>query len=175
MKQSTGTIKIETERLILDKVMPTDFFSARKWLKRQEMAEFNLSKKPYSLKQTILFICPRFTHYKEPKYYFWGIRINNKMRGYVELMPAQGKENRYLFNFKLDPDLWGNGYMTEALTAIVEYAKTQEIETIYARCDAKNIGSKRAMEKAGLVHYKDTTTQYATGEKVPAYFFKLDL
>jgi len=47
---------------------------------------------------------------------------------------------------------WGQGLMTEALTEIVGWAMQQPaIFRIGAVCDVDNIGSARAMEKAGLL------------------------
>jgi ribosomal-protein-alanine N-acetyltransferase len=47
---------------------------------------------------------------------------------------------------------WGKGYMTEALTAVVEAAfALRDVYRVGAVCDVENIASARVMEKAGLV------------------------
>lgn len=46
---------------------------------------------------------------------------------------------------------WGQGYMTEAAIAMVEWALSQdEIFRVSATCDISNIASARVMEKAGM-------------------------
>jgi ribosomal-protein-alanine N-acetyltransferase len=46
---------------------------------------------------------------------------------------------------------WGRGLMTEALTAVAEWAMAQrEIWRLGAVCDIDNLASARVMEKAGL-------------------------
>jgi ribosomal-protein-alanine N-acetyltransferase len=48
---------------------------------------------------------------------------------------------------------WGQGYATEALQAVVEWALLQpEIYRVWATCDFENPGSARVMEKAGMTY-----------------------
>jgi RimJ/RimL family protein N-acetyltransferase len=47
--------------------------------------------------------------------------------------------------------LWGQGYMTDALVAAVDWAFTQpQVSRLWAVCDSANAASARVMEKAGL-------------------------
>jgi len=53
--------------------------------------------------------------------------------------------------YVLSQAFWGQGYMTEALKAVVGWALGQEeIREIRATCDVDNPASARVMEKAGL-------------------------
>jgi ribosomal-protein-alanine N-acetyltransferase len=46
---------------------------------------------------------------------------------------------------------WGNGYATEAVTVIVQWALAQEsIQRVWATCDVENQASARVLEKAGM-------------------------
>ena len=55
------------------------------------------------------------------------------------------------FGYVLGRDYWGQGYATEALQAVVEYALSQDsIVRVWAVCDVENTASARVMEKAGL-------------------------
>jgi [ribosomal protein S5]-alanine N-acetyltransferase len=48
---------------------------------------------------------------------------------------------------------WGQGYATEALQAVVDWALQQpQIYRIWATCDCENPGSARVMEKAGMTY-----------------------
>ncbi len=53
--------------------------------------------------------------------------------------------------YALHPDLWGNGYVTEALVRILAFGFEQLfLERIWATADVKNVASWRVMEKAGM-------------------------
>ena len=55
------------------------------------------------------------------------------------------------FGYVLARRAWGQGLMTEALTAMRQWALNQPaIRRFAACCDVKNVGSARVMEKAGL-------------------------
>jgi RimJ/RimL family protein N-acetyltransferase len=46
---------------------------------------------------------------------------------------------------------WNNGYMTEAVRAVVDWAIGQEeISRVWAVCDIENVASARVLEKAGM-------------------------
>jgi RimJ/RimL family protein N-acetyltransferase len=56
------------------------------------------------------------------------------------------------FGYGLARPVWGHGLMTEALTAVADWALAQpEIWRIGDVCDVENAASARVMEKAGLV------------------------
>ncbi|GGG04230.1 GNAT family N-acetyltransferase [Paenibacillus abyssi] len=52
----------------------------------------------------------------------------------------------------IHPDYWITGYATEACRTLIEFGFTElDLERIHGRCLTKNIGSKRVMEKSGLI------------------------
>lgn len=52
----------------------------------------------------------------------------------------------------IDPDMWNKGYGTEACRRVVQLGfETLGLERIYGKCMAKNTGSRRIMEKSGLL------------------------
>jgi [ribosomal protein S5]-alanine N-acetyltransferase len=56
------------------------------------------------------------------------------------------------FGYALRPAYWGEGYMTEALTALLEFAFEElGARSVQGECDAQNPASARVMEKAGLI------------------------
>jgi len=55
------------------------------------------------------------------------------------------------FGYALLPAFWNQGYMTEALQALLTFVfTTTDADSISDTCDVRNIGSARVMEKAGL-------------------------
>jgi ribosomal-protein-alanine N-acetyltransferase len=63
-----------------------------------------------------------------------------------------GSAGRLGFGYVLARACWGQGLMTEALTAVADWALRQPgIWRIGDVCDTENLASARVMEKAGLV------------------------
>jgi [ribosomal protein S5]-alanine N-acetyltransferase len=57
--------------------------------------------------------------------------------------------------YVLHKKFWSKGYASEALTALLSYAKEHiNVDDIIAYADTGNIGSTRVMEKCGMVYYK---------------------
>ncbi len=55
------------------------------------------------------------------------------------------------YGYVLARDAWGNGFMTEALHCLVDWALSQdEIWRAAAYCDVDNMASARVMEKTGM-------------------------
>lgn len=59
--------------------------------------------------------------------------------------------------YNLAYDFWGKGYATEAVSRIVEYARSRfAIGAIHGTFAVDNIGSRRVMEKLGMTYLEDT-------------------
>jgi RimJ/RimL family protein N-acetyltransferase len=60
-------------------------------------------------------------------------------------------ETRVEYGYVLARAFWGQGLMSEALTAVVDWALRQPaVWRIGSVCDVENVASARVMEKAGL-------------------------
>ena len=64
---------------------------------------------------------------------------------------TESKEIEIAFN--LHPTYWGNGYMPEAIKAVVNYLFDLGYENIKAGYSDGNKKSKRVLEKAGFEYY----------------------
>jgi RimJ/RimL family protein N-acetyltransferase len=72
-----------------------------------------------------------------------------ELLGMIEVRPNGHRAN---FGYVLARAYWGNGFMPEAITAIVKI--TLEPATVYrmeATCDVENKASARALEKSGFL------------------------
>lgn len=57
--------------------------------------------------------------------------------------------------YVLHKKFWGKGYASEAVAALLEYArKNIDVAYIIAYAHIENIGSTRVMEKCGMAYYK---------------------
>ncbi|HYI14367.1 MAG TPA: GNAT family protein [Thermomicrobiales bacterium] len=76
-----------------------------------------------------------------------GIRVND---------PDLGEAN---IGYELDPRDWGNGYATEAASAIVRFGfEDLSLHRIWAECIADNTGSFHVLEKLGMrreAHFRE--------------------
>lgn len=179
LSKRTGTKTIKTPRLVLRKILPTDFFSAVKWYRDPELYRFSRSHNPPSVMQTLRFTVGRLRKYGNKSYYYWAVVYKRKMRGFVEITESKKRENYFLVHYKLDISLNNQGITTEALTAVIEYLKTQGAYYLIGYCDVKNIGSKRVMEKAGMESFGSPETNpkfhYEDGTMGDLYSFRIKL
>lgn len=62
------------------------------------------------------------------------------------------EHNHGELGFFISREYWNKGFATEACQALMEFGFIfLGLERIHGRCMAKNIGSKRVMEKSGLI------------------------
>ncbi|MBQ0983670.1 GNAT family N-acetyltransferase [Streptomyces sp. F63] len=75
--------------------------------------------------------------------------------GWFELRPVDGDGRECELGYRLRQDAWGRGYATEGARALVRAAFTElGVERLFAETMAVNRGSRRVMEKAGLVYVR---------------------
>ena len=75
----------------------------------------------------------------------------NKLIGNVGIRKREVKAYQAELGYELDPHEWGNGYATEAATAMLQFAFEQlRLHRVWAQCIANNHNSVRVLEKLGL-------------------------
>ena len=84
------------------------------------------------------------------KAFHWVIE-RREDRQVIGMMIARVNAGKWEIGFVLARAYWGNGYMTEAMKGLIDWAIEQkDIFRIWAVCDIKNKASARVMEKAGM-------------------------
>ncbi|SIT84142.1 GNAT family N-acetyltransferase [Pontibacter indicus] len=95
------------------------------------------------------------------------IEVEGEAVGGIGIHPQQDiyRKNAEI-GYWLGQPFWGKGIMTEAIRQMVDYGfANRDITRIYARPFGYNIGSQRALEKAGFVlETKLEKTFYKNGE-----------
>ena len=77
------------------------------------------------------------------------------------------KDDRIEVGFSIVRDCWGRGYATEALKAVLTYLTENEgISCVTAWCAAQNIGSRRVLEKAGMLLVGTETAGLMVGDRI---------
>ncbi len=138
----------------------TDRFTLRQWLDSDapRLAEIANNKKiydnlrdafphPYSLKNAQEFISAA----KNSNTMF-AIEIDGKAAGSIAFFPKDDVYRKSAeFGYYIAEEYWGKGIMTEVIKKIVEYAfENFNIIRIHAEPFARNVGSRRVLEKAGF-------------------------
>lgn len=97
----------------------------------------------------------------------FAITVNDKAIGSIGIFPQSDiHEKSAEIGYWLAEEYWGKGIMSRAIREIVNYGfNTFDIIRIYARPFSTNIGSQKALEKAGLIlEAKLSKALYKNGE-----------
>jgi ribosomal-protein-alanine N-acetyltransferase len=98
--------------------------------------------------------------------FYWAITLkgSDELRGRIDLW-AFDSENRDMRGFWLDPELHGQGLMTEAANAVTGYAfETLEWPFLYLTNAVENRASARVKAKQGAVEIARERHAYVSGE-----------
>lgn len=106
---------------------------------------------------------------KREWYAVWNIELNDGSEKVIGNLSFKGrKENGIVeIGYGANPGFEGQGYMTEAVSAIVHWAAIQDgVKFIEAETETNNVASKRVLEKAGFV------LNGIIGEEGPRYVWR---
>ncbi len=153
-------IYLETERLILREILPTDVDGMFE-LDANPIVHQYLGKKPVKTKleakNVIQFIrkqykergIGRFAAIEKSSGNFigWsGLKLNLD-----EKEELNGKRDFYDIGYRFIPRFWGKGYATETSLAVLDYGfNTLNIKTIFGAAEIENIASNKILQKIGL-------------------------
>lgn len=152
---SLSDVVLETERLVLRPYCPEDAENVFRVVSRKEVAATTLLiPHPYPRENVDWWInylnscrhkgtaCELGMFTKDS-----GTYIGNS--GFQAIL---AKHRNAEVGYFIDPDKWNKGYGTEACRRVVQFGfETLGLERIYGKCMAKNVGSRRIMEKSGLI------------------------
>ena len=97
------------------------------------------------------------------EYFHWALVIpgNGKVIGGINLTTDSKRTNPHTRNlgYSMNPDYWGNGYMTEAAKAVISFGfESLNVSLISVYHYPENVRSKRVIEKCGF-KYEGTLRQ----------------
>ena len=145
-----GTAELWTERLVLRRYRPDDWEQLYKYFgtdpEMYKYSGWNPYKTPEITKETIR----RFIDsYCDEHSYSWVIDVDDVIVGTIGAYDYDG--DRIEAGLSINPGWWGRGFASEALRKVLEYlTENEEIPCVTAWCASDNIGSYKAMEKAGM-------------------------
>ena len=148
----TGTKEITTERLLMRKYRMDDSqVLYEKFGCDPQMYEYS-GWNPYaSLDMAKETVQRSIESYGHTDFYGWAIEHEGNLIGTIGAYDYNPKTNRIEIGISIERASWGNGYATEALFGVIEYlTKHEDINVITAWCASDNIGSMKALGKAGM-------------------------
>ena len=160
--KNTGTKKLKTARLVLRKMRMSDYAAFHCWYCLEEVSRFSSDNRANTKRAAAKFLLRYRLHYFTPgkkDYYYWAITLAGRMIGFVGLN-ALKKDDQFSVYYMLSPAYQRNGYVKEAVAAVLEYMKTQRCRLIFGSCDSENIASYRVLSGCGFQWIKRIENHY---------------
>ena len=161
-----GTKVIRTQRLLLRKHVISDAKVLHEGF-GQDPAMYEYSGwNPYSTPEAAEKTVAEFiASYDDPRFYGWGIESEGDLVGTIGAYDFDEDKNAIEVGMSIARASWGRGYATEALQAVLHcLAADEKISTVTAWRAPDNIGSQRALEKAGMVKVKAEKAALTIGD-----------
>lgn len=185
-----GTEIIETERLVLRRLMPEDAPDMFKnWASDPAVTRWLRWEPHKDVFETYALLTAWAELYKNPDYYQWAIteKSQNEAIGSISLMNELSLEpycaewsgvdrtdGIWEPGYCLGRAWWSKGYMTEALRAVVDYWFNRLGGSWLACCHAKgNPASGAVMKKAGFVYDHEAQYHKFDGTPVDCLVYRL--
>lgn len=154
-----GTQTINTERLILRKILPEDASMVYQWMSDPEVCRYECWKPHESVEYSQGYIIAVFDGYKSNTTYQWGIQLNDKLIGSISIVNVDDYHQKAIMGYCLAKEYWSKGYTTEGVKAVINYMLHEVgLNRIEASHSVNNPASGRVLEKAGMKlegHAKD--------------------
>jgi len=118
-----------------------------------QVSEYTMWSTHGSIEETKYFLKSLLKMYKRRELVDWGIvhKAEKKLIGTCGYVEWSMTHSRGEIGYVLDRKYWNQGYMSEAVNAIMEFGfREMLLNRIEAKCEVHNIGSARVMEKVGM-------------------------
>jgi ribosomal-protein-alanine N-acetyltransferase len=144
---------IETERLLLRKITLNDANDMFEYASDPEVSEYTTWSTHESIEDSKFFLKTLVKMYKRRELVDWGIvhKAEKKFIGTCGFVEWRMTHSRAEIGYALSRKYWGEGYMSEAVSAVIDFGfREMQLNKIQARCEVNNIASARVMEKVGM-------------------------
>jgi ribosomal-protein-alanine N-acetyltransferase len=97
----------------------------------------------------------------------WAITMKSSS-GVIGVVHCSPRGHKAELGYALARSYWGQGYMTEAAQAVMDWLFTSpKIHRVWATCDVENVGSVRVLEKLGMTR-EGTLRRWAVQPNISA-------
>jgi ribosomal-protein-alanine N-acetyltransferase len=168
---------IDTLRLRLREFVEDDFAALREIEADPEVLRYRSRKVILeTATREFLQICQRLSLEQPRSQYPWAIILcsEDRLIGQIGLtLLPPGFHDAYLW-YSLNRRYWGNGYMTEAIGAVVDFSFRQlDLLSQHAHCQVDNQASWRVLEKAGFLRIEQSHIDEKTGSTSAEFHYAL--
>jgi len=137
--------QLETKRLILRPLTPSDFEAVHSWSSNPENTRF-MKWGPNTEEQTQAFL----SNAKPGEDFAVVLKDSNKVIGSCDIYPNPSNDTGEI-GWILHMDYWKRGYGTELGGELIRYGfEDLKLHRIFAECAAVNYGSYRVMERNAM-------------------------
>lgn len=158
MLNHVGTLRIETNRLILRKHEITDADDMfNNWVTDPEVSKFWGWEPHKSIEETKMLLMNWIEDSVKLETYHWIIELKSISQaiGYIYLTDINDMENSVSVHFALSKKYWKQGIMTEACNSVVNFAfSVLKAKRIHTHHHIDNHASGRVMHKCGMYYLK---------------------
>ena len=144
---------LETDRLILRRMTMRDAADVFLYSKDEEVARHVLWSAQKDISEAKEYLRYMARRYRNDEPSSWGIieKKTGRLVGTIGYMIYSEENNSVEVGYSLARWLWNGGYMTEALSRVIEHTfDAMEINRIEAQHELTNPSSGRVMEKCGM-------------------------
>ena len=145
--------ELQTARLRLRRLSFDDVYDYYERLGSDgEVSKYLLFEPHQDIGETLALIEEALVRYEEENFYRWGIENEDGLIGVIELLRFDEENDSCSFAYMLAQSFWGQGYGTEALTALLDFLfEKMDIQRVEADHMAANPASGAVMRKVGMV------------------------
>jgi ribosomal-protein-alanine N-acetyltransferase len=150
--------KFKTERILLD-LLKIEFVNNLFLLRsNDDVVKYVAKNKDVSINDSLLFLHKINKGVKNKKWFYWGIyhKKENKLIGTICLWQFNEAKTEAEIGFELLPTYQGLGYMSEAISPILNFAfKKIQLHKIIGFTHSKNVNSIKLLTKLNFKFHKN--------------------
>ena len=163
------TPKLETDRLILRKIDIDDIdciFNC--WMQDEDVSKYMYWKASNDINETKKFVEFELNNLENDKWNRWIIVLKSTKEVVGTcLIYFNEEENNWDISYNLGKKYWGNGYTTEAMKEVMQFAlKVLNIKECIAIHAVENPASGKIIQKLGFKYEKDVPYECNGGKIV---------
>ncbi len=164
---------IETERLVLRPLEAADAPLISLYIGDWRVAKY-LDRAPYPYPDGAADVFIDSTQHADFKDHVWAIAKDGQLIGIISI--GLGDTGLGNVGYWLAPQLWGGGFMPEALKAVIEFARGADFAKLDASVHQDNDGSAKVLMKCGFEYIGEgECTSVSRGTTVASWQYELAL
>ena len=171
-------IELETQRLLLKNIGYEDAEFMYKEFSTDEVNTYLFDAEPISSLEEAMELIDFYVQ-DEPRDQHRWILILKELNEKIGTCGFHSWNRRFgsvEIGYDLQPDLWRKGYMSEALSEIISFAKNEmKVKSITANIAQDNAASMGIAAKLGFHRTENTYFEDFRGRKYLHYIYQLDL